>query len=580
MMEKRQYNNIIRYGVAAVAVTALCVPIVCRTDAMPSVSDVWGCRAVMVLAVLAFAIVCLNRRLPRWHWADGVVLLWWVSVSLNYLFVSPYPAEEAYGEVTALGVAYVSLRLIVPYCGKRFSRLWFAGLCVAGGYEIGLGLMQLVGREASRHHLFAVTGTFFNPGPYAVFLAVVCAVSGAWWYRHRAETTVDSWFCRCKLGSVAAVALFCFPVLMAAWSRTAWLAVAVAAGCLLWRSHRRMVFVGTAVAVCAGLAVYFLKQGSADGRLLMAAVAGRACAGEWLTGYGLGGYVHAYGEAQEAFFALHPDSPLSAVAGSPEYAFNGLLGVGVEQGLLGVLPALLLGLWSLGMLLRHGEVSAYGWLALLVSSLFSYPFALFPFLLIAVVWVALAVSLGAGTADRRWWTRAVMLPVVGTCVWLVWTLSVHTARRVAVYEEFHRVRGIQDIAFLDDYRKKYEDLKAYPDFLFTFGKTLREAGCYNESNAVLSQGAQVSCDPVFYTLTGNNYRDLGAVKEAEAAYRKAFGMLPGRMYPLYCLMKLYEAEGQTDKAENIARRIVAFKPKVDSPAMREMKAEAKKLTNR
>ena len=579
-MNKEQYTYIIRYGVAAAAVAALCAPVVWRTEAMPSVSDVWGYRAVAALAVLALTAVCLGQRLPRLHWADGVALFWWVCVSLNYVFVSPYPAAEVYGKAMALGVAYVALRLVIPFCGRAFTRLWWVGLCAAGGYELWTGFMQLAGREASRHHLFDVTGTFFNPGPYAIFVAVVLAVSVAWWYRHGEAFAGRGRWSRMGACSVAAVAVFCFPVLVATWSRAAWVAVAVAAACLLWKAHRRMVLWGMGVAVCAGVAAYFLKQGSADGRLLMTMVAGRAWAGEWLCGHGLGGYAQAYGAAQEAFFAARPGSPLSVVAGSPEYAFNGVLGVGVEQGVLGVVPALVLGLWSLAVLCRRGEVSAYGWLVLLVSSLFSYPFALWPFLSLAVAWVALAVSLEAGTAEVRWWKRTAVWPVVAAGGWCVWNLSDDTARRVEAYEEFRRVRGIEDVAFLEDYRKKYEDLKAYPDFLFTFGTALREAGRYNESNAMLRQGTRVSCDPVFYTLMGNNYRDLGAVAEAESAYRKAFGMLPGRMYPLYRLMKLYEAEGQMRKAEEMARQIIAFRPKVDSPAVREMKNEAKKLTKR
>lgn len=558
----------------------MCAPVVWRTEAMPSVSDVWGYRVVAALAVLALTAVCLGRRLPRLHWADGVVLFWWVCVSLNYVFVSPYPAAEAYGKAMALGVAYVALRLVIPFCGRAFTRLWWVGLCAAGGYELWTGFMQLAGREASRHHLFDVTGTFFNPGPYAIFVAVVLAVSVAWWYRHGEAFAGRGRWSRVGAWSVAAVAVFCFPVLVATWSRAAWVAVAVAAACLLWKAHRRMVLWGMGVAVCAGVAAYFLKQGSADGRLLMTMVAGRAWAGEWLCGHGLGGYAQAYGAAQEAFFAARPGSPLSVVAGSPEYAFNGVLGVGVEQGVLGAVPALVLGLWSLAVLCRRGEVSAYGWLVLLVSSLFSYPFALWPFLSLAVAWVALAVSLEAGTVEVRWWKRMAVWPVVAVGGWCVWNLSDDTARRVEAYEEFRRVRGIQDVAFLEDYRKKYEDLKAYPDFLFTFGTALREAGRYNESNAMLRQGTRVSCDPVFYTLMGNNYRDLGAVAEAESAYQKAFGMLPGRMYPLYRLMKLYEAEGQMRKAEEMARQIIAFRPKVDSPAVREMKNEAKKLTKR
>ena len=579
-MNKEQYTYIIRYGVAAAAVAALCAPVVWRTEAMPSVSDVWGYRAVAALAVLALTAVCLGRRLPRLHWADGVALFWWVCVSLNYVFVSPYPAAEVYGKAMALGVAYVALRLVIPFCGRAFTRLWWVGLCAAGGYELWTGFMQLAGREASRHHLFDVTGTFFNPGPYAIFVAVVLAVSVAWWYRHGEAFAGRGRWIRVGAWSVAAVAVFCFPVLVATWSRTAWVAVAVAAACLLWKAHRRMVLWGMGVAVCAGVAAYFLKQGSADGRLLMTMVAGRAWVGEWLCGHGLGGYAQAYGAAQEAFFAARPGSPLSVVAGSPEYAFNGVLGVGMEQGVLGAVPALVLGLWSLAVLCRRGEVSAYGWLVLLVSSLFSYPFSLWPFLSLAVAWVALAVSLEAGAAEVRWWKRMAVWPVVAVGGWCVWNLSDNTARCVEAYEEFRRVCGIQDVAFLEDYRKKYEDLKAYPDFLFTFGTALREAGRYNESNAMLRQGTRVSCDPVFYTLMGNNYRDLGAVAEAESAYRKAFGMLPGRMYPLYRLMKLYEAEGQMRKAEEMARQIIAFRPKVDSPAVREMKNEAKKLTKR
>lgn len=559
---------------------ALCAPVVWRTEAMLSVSDVWGYRAVAALAVLALTTVCLGRRSPRLHWADGVALFWWVCVSLNYVFVSSCPAAEVYGKAMALGVAYVALRLVIPYCGRAFTRLWWVGLCAAGGYELWTGFMQLAGREASRHHLFDVTGTFFNPGPYAIFVAVVLAVSVAWWYRHGEAFAGRGRWSRVGAWSVAAVAVFCFPVLVATWSRAAWVAVAVAATCLLWKAYRRMVFWGMGVAVCAGVAAYFLKQGSADGRLLMTMVAGQAWAGEWLCGHGLGGYAQAYGAVQEAFFAAHPGSPLSVVAGSPEYAFNGVLGVGVEQGVLGGVPALVLGLWSLAVLCKRGEVSAYGWLVLLVASLFSYPFALWPFLSLAVAWVSLAVSLEAGTAEVRWWKRTAVWPVVAVGGWCVWNLSFDTARRVEAYGEFRRVRGIQDVAFLEDYRKKYEDLKAYPDFLFTFGTALREAGRYNESNAMLRQGTKVSCDPVFYTLMGNNYRDLGAVAEAESAYRKAFVMLPGRMYPLYRLMKLYEADGQMQKAEEVARKIIAFRPKVDSPAVREMKNEAKKLTKR
>ena len=267
------------------------------------------------------------------------------------------------------------------------------------------------------------------------------------------------------------------------------------------------------------------------------------------------------------------------MAGSPEFAFNGLLGVAVEQGLAGIVPALWLGVWSLAALWRRGEVTAAGWLVLLVASQFSYPFALWPFRLMAAGWLAMAVSGAAGTVPGRWWKKAVALPpAVVAMVW-IWDLSAGMAHKVAVYESFRRISGIQDAAFLDDYEEMYKDLYASPDFLFTFGKALQAVGRHNDSNAVLHQGTMVSCDPMFHVLIGNNYRALGAPAEAEKAYTKAFDMLPDRLYPLYRLMGLYQSVGRTDKARQTARRIVALKPKVDSPAVREMKAEAWQLIN-
>ena len=154
------------------------------------------------------------------------------------------------------------------------------------------------------------------------------------------------------------------------------------------------------------------------------------------------------------------------------------------------------------------------------------------------------------------------------------------ARVAEAYAGYSRLRGIQDAAFVDDFREMHGDLSAYPDFLFTFGSALRETGRYNESNAVLREGTEVSCDPMFYTVMGNNYRDLGAAEEAEEAYRKAAGMVPGRLYPLYRLMKLYEAEGRQKETHEMARRIADARPKVESPATRQMKNEAKALIER
>lgn len=563
---------------AAILTAILCLPAVWQTVAYPSVSDVWCYEMVLMLSIPAFCASLRARQWPRPHALDAILLLWALYTACNYWFLSPYPATEDFREAEALCLAYAALRLAIPFCGKAFGAVWTTGLCLAGLYQIYTGIAQLAGWEPSHHYRYALTGTFFNPGPYAILVAIALTVASAWLYNHKGAWTGLSRPDKIFRVTVYAMWVTGLPVLAATWSRTAWVALAVALTVMLWRGHRRMVLGGLAVAACLGVCAYAMKQNSADGRLLMTIVAGKAWTAEWLTGHGLGGFAHAYGEAQAAFFTGHPDSPLLSVAGSPEYAFNGLAGVSVEQGFIGMACALTITSWTAFILVRKREASACGYIALLVASMFSYPFSLWPFRLWATGWVAYAVSLQAGTGTgAAWWKKAsgaamaILLAVPS--VW--WTAETKT--RVEAYGEYRALSGIQDAAFVDDFRKNYDRLKDRPEYLFTYGKALRELERYNDSNAALRQGTRVSCDPMFHVMMGNNYLDLGATREAETAYRKAFSLLPNRVYPLYRLMKLYEATGKNEKARDMARRITAFRAKVDSPAVRKMKEEAEDL---
>lgn len=115
------------------------------------------------------------------------------------------------------------------------------------------------------------------------------------------------------------------------------------------------------------------------------------------------------------------------------------------------------------------------------------------------------------------------------------------------------------------------------EFLFAFGKKLREEGRYNESNAVLRQGTMCSSDPIFYVLIGNNYKDMKHYDLAEESYYKAFSVMPNRLYPLYQLMLLYQESGNVIKAKAMAKRVIEMKPKIDSQATRKMKEKAQLL---
>jgi tetratricopeptide (TPR) repeat protein len=97
---------------------------------------------------------------------------------------------------------------------------------------------------------------------------------------------------------------------------------------------------------------------------------------------------------------------------------------------------------------------------------------------------------------------------------------------------------------------------------------------------MLHLGTLISNDPMFYVIQGNNYSDMELYAEAEEAYKKAFYILPNRIYPLYRLMLLYEKEDDKKKMTEMALRVKLFKVKVTSPATKEIKDTAINILNK
>ena len=55
--------------------------------------------------------------------------------------------------------------------GVKMLVVWL--LILAGAIEAIWGLLQVYGYEPSNHSLYALTGSFYNPGPYSGFLALM-----------------------------------------------------------------------------------------------------------------------------------------------------------------------------------------------------------------------------------------------------------------------------------------------------------------------------------------------------------------------------------------------------------------------
>ncbi|MCM1354988.1 MAG: O-antigen ligase family protein [Staphylococcus sp.] len=415
-------------------------------------------------------------------------------------------------------------------------------IILALGYvEAGIGILQWMGVMHSHHRGYVFTGTFYNPGPYACFLAVVVPL--AVFMMREAEGRVIRY-------AATGIVLLGAVLIPATLSRTALLAVVVGSAVAMSdciREYLRkfnliwaLAAVGLAVVLVVGL--YAVKKDSADGRLLIWKVAAEAVGEVPLTGVGWDNVAGAYGEAQERYFAAGNGSEQEMmVADAPEYVFNEYLQVMLSFGpLAGVVLVVLLA----GGFLTALRGRAYGYAgsvaAVAIVMFASYPLQ-FPFFT-AIICLILA---GCCLQSPSKWLRMAGCSVVVVCGAMFLTNS-------------HR-----------------EDVGAR----FSVGHAQHRQQCYRQSNDMLLDLLSKSSDPMILNIIGKNYQALGMPDSAEYYFRKSVNRCPNRLYPHYLLMLLYSDSINRDRNKMIkeAEILITKKEKIASPAVEEMQQKAREI---
>lgn len=524
----------------------------------------WTVLWMAVLVLLSMVCVASSGLLPaetvgQWVWFDKASFLLAGCILSALIFKSK-------GD-------FISLDSVISWV-----------LVVLGGSEAILGLRQLYGFATSGHSMYALTGSFFNPGPYSGYLAMILPVCLYQWL-----------VCGRRGGRVVAggVMLLIFCVLPAGMSRSAWLAAGVSCLCvyawhmdwtdkfrLLWQQQRRRVVMavvgGFCVLLLAGYLLFVLKPDSARGRLFMWKITCRAIAEKPLTGYGIHNFAAAYGNAQETYFAAGDYEPWEErVAGSPEYAFNEYLQAAVELGIPLAVCLLVVVVLCLYRGVRKGRYGICGAiLSLMIFSFSSYPLQLPVFI---VTFGGLLVACLSGADRWQWLGLAVSVGIIGGFR-LKNDLQVEQACR-----EWMNARVLYNAGAYQSAEKEYGRL--YPllrdraSFLFEYGHGLHKQQQFSKSNRILKEALQRSCDPMILNVIGKNYQQMGDCLSAEDWFIRSTHRLPGRIYPYYLLAKLYAEPSfrQPDKFEKMKRMVLTKEPKVHSTAIRQMREEIKKI---
>lgn len=496
---------------------------------------------------------------------DLVICLWYVYVLISAWTYTAYPCSHTIVGATYMLSLYLFVRIIFSISHVRDVYVVF-GIILWTIFELGYGVMQLV-EGSSNHYLYPMTGTFLNPGPYAAGLALGLVML----CQYRRETGNGILIYKgVTTRHIIEIVLLCFVIILpSTWSRAAMLSVAICLCMIYWENVRKWIWLVICAGIVAFTVMYFVKAGSANGRFAVNIIAMQCVTDSPIIGNGIGGFFHAYAEktAQMSVSGLPFDAMAVDVL---DYAFNDMMLIAVEQGLVGLMFAVVLLTFTFRALYKKSRCLMYGLLALVVFSLFSYPFELLPYQIIAVIIIAYSANTDEGIKINVFVVVAVAVSLA------ILPLDYAKAKKKAE-DDYRMMSGMTDKAFIDDYYELLPSLDDNRNFLFDFGKALSLQGRYNDSNAMLRMGTLVSNDPMFYVVQGNNYKEMMAYDKAEAMYWKAYNVMPNRLYPLYKLMLLYQDIGEKGKAAIMARRIIGFKEKVVSPATKDMKKEAKQL---
>ena len=534
-------------------------------------ADLWLLKLVPVICVIGVGRLRVVRKSIDITKEDLAIAAWFTYYIVRVYVGNEYPCAIEFLKISSTVLLYVSLRLL--FANSRLSAWWLiVPIMICGCYEAIYGLLQTI-TGISRNHLFLITGSFHNPGPYSAYI-MIGAVVGVCTIQEYLESKRNVSFKRTLL----VLTTIMLAVLPATWSRAAFVGLGV---CILWifreRYWRYRYFVWSALCVLVVI-LYFIKQGSVEGRVViwMASLMSWSQA-PWV-GVGVGGFRHACAEGIAELWKSYPDSRMFDSAGVADYAYNSLLKILVEQGVVGATLCVTIVFLTMQRLYTHSKSLFMGMLSLLIFSMFSYPFELLPYRVMGVVIIAWSqtnksTNTGEQTNLQRTFgvAAACAIALLGVCV------CRESIRRSTADKDCRLFAGVYNEAFIDDYYELLPDEMDNPQFLFDFAKTLRECRRYRDSNAVLRMGTMVSADPMFYVLQGNNYRDEGFYDSAEKAYKKAFAVMPNRIYPLYQLMKLYQEKDDIVKSVEYATRITQFKEKISSPATEQMKKEASDL---
>ena len=519
---------------------------------------------VFLVPIVIYQLV-LKKRISL-SFVD-IALLVFIVYYIGRLFTSQGDQNLHLCKLLSLTCWYLSFRLIPFFIGIMYL------LVICGVIQTFLVVLQSQFIIHGNHPFFHITGTFHNPAPLGVFLAISLIVALVIGKNYLQQKN--------KKGYIfIASSIFMAWGLYLSDSRAAWLAVF---SCILlmilrnkwccWNKKKRLLsFLGYGMStILFSILLYQYKPSSADGRVFIWGRSLEMIKDKLLWGHGIDGFRRNYMLYQADYFEKNPQSHHSILADNVEYAYNEFIKIFVEMGFVG----LILFFFLLFVLLKKyprigGLRGIYGGLyVLFLFSLFSYPSDVYICLVLFSFFAANLSQKVFWACDfpRRW--SVVTLCIIPVCMF--WGMC-EMHNYYLVDTRVKKNNNPCGITCQNEFLCRYHRLKYHPRFMAWFARQAFQNKGDNvlliiEDALLLYPCVEVYCD------LGSLYQQQGQYIQAKKCYIVASNMVPSRIIPKYKLYKLYIHEKDFVNAKKIADQILDIPVKMRSSIFLKVKAE-------
>lgn len=515
-------------------------------------------------------------------------------------FISALLAGDSYINNKVYELIFLTIFYLIVkgfFSVKKFNRkrLIIASviLFMVANIEVIIGLLQLYKIIPSENPYFRITGTFHNPAPYSLFLAISFSYAFSFYLFDLFKEKYSRYISLCTSLAVLLVIPF-------TGNRASWIGTASGIAFILFLKYWRVIvnfktnkflkaglFALVLLVTFTGIFfLYNLKKGSSDGRLLIWKVSGNIIKEQPITGVGYGRFNSVYNLYQADYFRADHNKNEELLADNVRIAYNDYIEILVESGIIGLL--IFIGL--LYFIFNYMRLSQ-GNIFLLISPIFvcvilaliSYPLNTVPTKVLFIFFVA-AISAQVTIFRKAIYNFKINKLILITFLVISIPFSIKQISKYLMYKDWlYAVNALgngQTKISEEYFRKVNENLKYDLHFSILYAECLFHNQKYNEALESLNELKNIVPDSELFLLLGKSYEETGRKQEAIECFEESSYMVPGRVLPKYYLTKFHYKNGAVARADSLAEILFEMDIKVKSDTTLALINEIKELYNK